>query len=337
MNDFLRKLLFLPDQGSSISSEIDGLHYFVIGVTIGGATLVALIALVFIYRHASVTSPGTPMRTPRVESPVWLKTLVSLFLLALFVGWWIIGFGQYMKATVAPAGAMEVYVVAKQWEWKFAYPGGQTSLTRLYVPANRPVKLLITSRDVIHSFYVPAFRLKMDAVPGRYTTLWFEAVHPGTFDVYCAEFCGSGHSIMRGEVVALRPEEYDAWLRGQNPLDVGGGASLAAVGERVAAAKGCLQCHSIDGTKRTGPTWRDLYGRFEMLSDKSRVFVDGAYVTESMMQPNAKIVDGFAPVMPSFQGKIEPGETAAIIEFMKSLSRSADVPPAGERSGDGPR
>lgn len=282
MNELFRKLLFLPEQASSIAREIDGLHYFVIGVTIAGATLVALVALAFIYRHASVDPGRAPVSTPRVESPVWLKTAIPLGLLALFVGWWVVGFGQYMKATVAPAGAMEVYVVAKQWEWKFAYPGGQSSLTRLYVPANRPVKLLLTSRDVIHSFYVPAFRLKMDAVPGRYTTLWFEAVHPGTFDLYCAEFCGSGHSIMRGEVVALRPEDYDSWLRGQNPVDAGGQADLASIGERVAAAKGCLQCHSIDGTRRTGPTWRDLYGRWETLSDKTRVFVDGAYVTESM-------------------------------------------------------
>ena len=262
---------------------------------------------------------------------MWLKTAVSVGLLGLFLLFWFLGFHQFMRVTTPPADGMDVYVVAKQWMWQFAYPGGQTSLNRLYVPVNRPVRVLITSRDVIHSFYVPAFRLKMDAVPGRYTTLWFEASHPGTFDIYCAEFCGSGHSRMRGEVVALAPEDHDAWLRGQVPAGEPARSSLVEVGQSVAAVKGCLQCHSIDGTRRTGPTWRDLYGSSESLSDGTQVLVDGAYITESMMEPNARIVAGYLPVMPSYKGNIEPGETAAIIEYMKTLSRETRESPDGPR------
>jgi len=325
LDDLLRRLLCLPEQGSTLARDVDRLHYFVILTTMLGATLVALAAVICVVRYKT---RGAPKPTKKIETPLWLEATVVAALLGLFLFWWVVGFRQYVALTEPPGGAAEVYVVAKQWVWKFDYPSGRSSLQTLYVPANRPVKLIMTSRDVIHSFFVPAFRSKTDVLPGRYTTLWFEAARPGRYELFCAEYCGSGHSQMRGEVVALRPEEFDAWARGRAPAETSGAADMVAEGERVAARKGCLQCHSLDGTRGVGPTWRDLFGREEVLSDGRRVLVDGAYVTESMMEPNDKVVAGFAPVMPGYQGALEPGEVGALIAFMKSLSRFAE---AGER------
>lgn len=332
MNELMRRLLLLPEQGSTYAKSIDELHYFVITTTMLGATAVAIAAVVFVVLYKT---RGGPKPTRRIETPLWAEVGVVGFLASLFVLWWVIGFRQYVQMTVPPRGATEIYVVAKQWVWKFDYPTGRSSVETLYVPTGRPVKLLMTSRDVIHSFFVPAFRVKQDVIPARYTSVWFEAPRPGRYDVYCAEYCGAGHSRMRGEVVVLDPEDYDAWTRGRTPEAAAGHDELARVGERVAARMGCIQCHSVNGTRGVGPTWVDLFGREEALADGRRVLVDGAYITESMMEPNDKVVAGFAPVMPSYRGAIEPGDTAAIVEFMKSISRfgAPDLARGPEESG----
>lgn len=313
--DWIRWFLFLPEAGSTVAGEIDWLHAFVIGVTLLGAAGVFATGVVFVVRWKS---RGAFKGTPRVEAPLWYEVLVIGGLLTLFLLWWVIGFRQYVRIIAPADGATEIYVVGKQWVWEFDYPNGKTSLQTLYLPANRPVKLLITSRDVIHSFFVPAFRVKMDAVPGRYNAL---GVVPkeGEYDLFCAEYCGASHSLMTGRVVVLRADAYDAWMRGQERDQ-----DLVARGRVVASEKGCLMCHSLDGSRSVGPTWRDLFGADELLSDGTRVRVDGEYVTESMVEPNEKIVAGFAPVMPSYRGRIDAGETAAIVEFIRSLSRHAE-------------
>ena len=198
----------------------------------------------------------------------------------LFLVFWVIGLREFVRLRVAPEGALTVYVTAKQWMWKFAYPEGARSIARLYVPVGRPVKLVMTSRDVVHSFFVPSFRVKQDVVPGRYTTLWFEVVAPGTYPVLCTQYCGTGHSMMRAEVVALRPADFERWLDGEQEPEGGRIAgpvyvepdlglmdvappeqtSLAREGVRVAANHGCLRCHTLDGTPHLGPTWAGLYG-----------------------------------------------------------------------------
>lgn len=230
--------------------------------------------------------------------------------------------------------------------WKFSYPDGPASVGALYVPANRPVRLHLTSRDVIHSFFVPEFRIKRDAVPGMYTMAWFEAVEPGRYPILCAEFCGTGHSMMRGEVVVLRPADYAAWLDGRAPaaavdaMEAGapgleGLVRLAELGRDAAARHGCFECHTIDGTPHIGPTWLGLYGSWEMMRDGERIYVNEAYITESMMDPQARIVAGFSPVMPSFLGQISPAETAAIIEYMKSLAGTPGLRERGAAEGEG--
>jgi cytochrome c oxidase subunit II len=315
--DWVRWLLFLPEPGSTIAGPIDRLHAFVISVTMLGATGVFLAAVYFIVRWKS---RGAFKGTERLGPPRGFEPAVIGSMLALFLTWWAIGFRQYVGVISPSADATEVYVVGKQWVWQFDYPGGQTSLHTLYLPADRPVKLVMTSRDVIHSFFVPAFRLKMDAVPGRYTSLGVTA-RKGVYDIFCAEYCGASHSLMRGRVVVLPGAEYDEWLRGTAAL---AGTDLATEGERIAARKGCLQCHTLDGRRHIGPSFKDLWGATETLADGSNVLVDGAYLTESIIEPNDKLVSGYPPVMPSYRGAIDPPETAAILELLRSLSRHTE-------------
>ncbi len=329
MNEFLRRMLFLPEQASTVARRIDSLHYFVIITTLLMSTAVGLTALFFFVRFRRRSETQT---TPVIQAPLWLEGLFVLVPLGFFLAWFARGYQDYIFIRTPPAGSIDVYVMAKQWMWKFAYPDGPNSLSVLRVPANRPVRLLMTSRDVIHSFYVPSFRIKQDVVPGRYTEAWFEAVEPGRYQVLCAEYCGTSHSNMLAEVVVMRPEEFDTWLVEQRqgrvaqqdgtPTDEEDPmpqANLIRQGEQLAVRYGCVKCHTIDGSPHIGPTWLDLYLRRETLQTGETIVADERYMTESMMDPRAKIVKGFNPVMPTFKGRLAGPEAAAIIEFIKSL------------------
>jgi cytochrome c oxidase subunit 2 len=329
VNDLLRRLLFLPEQGSEYARSVDFLHYFVIIATMLGATAVFAAAAVFVVRYRR---RGQGEATPHVEPTLVHEALFVSLPLVLFLSWFAIGFRQYVSLQTPPKDATDVYVQGKKWMWKFAYPGGPNSTDVLRVPAGRPVRLLLTSRDVIHSFFVPAFRLKQDALPGRYTQTWFQATEPGRHQIFCAEYCGVGHSAMLGEVVVMKAEEFDAWIADQRrglaavqdaapaageTIDIR--ASLLEQGRKLAAEYGCFGCHTVDGTQHIGPTWRDLYGKAERLEGGKSVRVDEAYLTRSMMDPRAEVVAGYQPVMPTFQGRVPAPEIAAIVEFIKSL------------------
>lgn len=327
-----------------MARELDYLHYFVIGVTMAGATLVAMCAAYFILRYRQrpgETRPAQPSPSLRAPGAFWFELSVIGFLLMLFVGWWVLGFRQFVALEVPPSNALDVYVTAKQWMWTFAYPNGRTSNAVIYVPAHRPVRLLMSSRDVIHSFYVPAFRVKKDVVPGRMTSLWFEALEPGSYPVYCTEYCGEGHSTMRAEVVALSDEDYVAQLQRLPQLDLGTPGyvapvaadgleppqlSLAEMGERVAVAKGCMRCHTADGAPHIGPTWLGVYGSQVPLADGASVVADAAYLTHSMMDPQAQLRGGFRPLMPSYQGLLGPAEVGALVEYIRALGRPGVLP-----------
>jgi len=336
VNELLRHMLNLPPQASSVARGIDTLHYTVIGATFAGVALVAAITLYFIikFRRAG----AAPSTTPRVVAPLWLELGVAGSLLTLFCAWWVIGFAQYRELETPPANAIPIYVTAKQWMWKFEYPGGPASSETLVVPVGQPVKLIMTSRDVIHSFYVPAFRIKQDVVPGHVVTTWFEAIAPGSYQVLCTQYCGTRHSFMRAQVIALAPEDFARWLeaaRGPLPLPgaKGEGQGLAERGREVAAKHGCLRCHSIDGTPFIGPTWAHSFGTQRGLAGGGSVLVDEPYLTESMMDPDAKIAAGFQAVMPSYQGLLDPEETAALLEFIRSLREVEPVRPAPQPTG----
>jgi cytochrome c oxidase subunit 2 len=306
-------MLFLPPQASSVSRHIDALHYTVIGAAFVVALLTFALILYFLVRYRE--RPGQPPRARRV--PAWFETILAGGTLVVFLVWWGIGFSQYRDLRTPPADAIRVHVVAKQWMWQFVYPNGLASEDELRVPVGEPVELVLTSRDVIHSFYVPAFRLKQDLVPGRITNLWFTAVEPGTYDLLCAEYCGAGHSRMRGRIIAMPAADYARWLEGHPAED------LAKAGEELAVRYGCLRCHTTDGKPHLGPTWRGLYRAPVTLADGSRVVADDAYLTESMMDPNVKLVGGCRALMPSYLGVVNGPDAAAIVEYIRSLAGPA--------------
>jgi cytochrome c oxidase subunit II len=345
MNELMRRLLFLPPQSSSIARELDYLHYFVISVTMVGAVAVTVVGGYYLlrYRERAPLDPRlgveTPARRYLDDIPVLVEVTAVLALLGLFLLWWYIGFAQFVRMRVPPERTLDVYVTGKQWMWNFAYPDGSGSSGTLYVPARTPVKLILTSRDVIHSFYVPDFRVKQDAVPGRFTTLWFEALEPGVHDVFCTEYCGLAHSMMRAQVVVVEPNR---WTGGAPDADttaplVSEASSVRAppttqarptlveLGERASVEYGCLRCHSIDGSPHIGPTWAALYGTTIPLQSGETVRADEAYLTASMMDPLAQLHRGYQPIMPSYFGVLPAPEAAAILEYIKALR---DVAPS---------
>lgn len=322
-------VLFLPTRASTFATSVDHLHYFVIITTFVAAFLILTVMVVFavVYRRRSEAQT-----TPAVRSNILAEGIFWLTPLGFFIAWFYMGYSHFVKARTPPPNTFDVYVMAKQWMWKFTYPDGPSSIGVLYVPEGRPVRLLMTSRDVIHSFFVPAFRLKQDVVPGRYTDMWFEATATGRYEVLCAEYCGLQHSNMRAEIVVMPGEAFDTWFEEQregfedrrdaipnSQETLPYWANLRLQGERVAAKRGCFNCHSTDGSRLIGPTWLDLWMRSETLATGEVVIADDAYLTRSMMDPNAQIVAGFAPVMPTFQGILTPLETAALLEYIKSL------------------
>jgi cytochrome c oxidase subunit 2 len=314
---------------------VDTLHYFVILTTMIVSVVIGTVALAFfiIFRRRKPHE-----YTPHLEPDIKAEALFVGVPLVFFLAFFAIGFRDYVWVRTAPANSMDVYVMGKQWMWKFAYPEGPNGVNTLHVPANRPIRLLLTSRDVIHSFFVPEFRIKQDAVPGRYTEIWFEAIKPGTYEVLCTEYCGLDHSMMRAQVVVHEPAEFDRWLeksrRGRaeqqdsEPLarDLGNfPGNMRVKGEQLAARHGCFKCHSPDGSRHIGPTFLDMYLRKEKLTNGETVVADEAYLTESMMDPALKVVAGYQPVMPSFHGTLDAPEAAAIVEYIKSLSTNRVV------------
>jgi len=318
MLESFRKLFALPPGASSFADGIDWLHLFVIGTTLLGVSIITLLALVFIIRYRQ--RPGDHS-TPVVRVSGGRESALVLGTLALFLVWWTIGYRQYLTMRLRPEGADTVYVTAKQWMWKFSHGQGQIENNVLTVAVGRPVELIMISRDVIHSFYVPAMRVKQDVLPGRYVSLWFQPVKAGSYPIYCAEYCGILHSGMLGQVRVLSADEYQRWQ-----ADATRARPLAELGREAALKHACFSCHTVDGQKHIGPTWSKLYGSDVALTDGQHVIADAAYLTESMMDPAARVVLGYAPVMPTYLGSLDSAETAAIVEYIRSLQNAPITP-----------
>ncbi|MFW5875488.1 MAG: cytochrome c oxidase subunit II [Myxococcota bacterium] len=340
IRELLLWLLALPPEVSTWAVDLDGLHFVIILVTLAGALGIGVAAVYFIVKYRRRNPTQT---TPRVAIPPRLELVLAGALLSFFIASWGFGYRQYTDLYDIPGDALEIYVTGKQWMWKFAYPDGRSTAGVLVVPRNQKVKLLVTSRDVVHSFYVPVFRIKQDAVPGRYTSLWFEAVQEGTYRIFCAEYCGQGHSQMWGLVVVLGPSDYARWLEGETPgpvaraarrADAVGGqaagpepaADLVSRGVEAASRYGCLGCHTLDGQDHVGPTFRGLYGTEVALADGTTVVADEDYLTMSMMEPLEMIVRGYDPVMPSYAGVIDEQDVAPLVELIKSLRKEHEPP-----------
>ncbi len=335
--ELLHDLLFLPERASTFADRVDGLHYFVILTTMLASFAVGTVGLLFFVRYRQLKlGQVTEVLRPRWFVEVFFIGVPALF----FLAWFGMGFRDFTWLQDPPRDATDVFVMGKQWMWKFSYPDGPNSLEVLRVPKGRPIRLLLTSRDVIHSFFVPEFRIKQDVLPGRYTQVWFTATKTGRFQILCTEYCGLEHSAMRGQVIVMEPEEFDAWWVEQQrgllarqdapaePVERGALPDLAERGREVAVRQGCFQCHTVDGTPHIGPTWLDLYLRLERLQTGEQVLADEAYLTRSMMQPRAQVVAGFEPVMPSYLGRLDMAEVAALLEYIRALR--SDRPQRGD-------
>lgn len=303
-------LRLIPEQASTIAGKVDALLLFMIGVSAFFVGLIFLLVIVFAikYRRRSEKDRPLPIHGHLGLEALW--TVIPLGIALVMFGW---GAWLFFAINRPPADAMEVFVVARQWMWKFQHPNGMREINELHVPVASPVKLTMTSEDVIHSFFVPDFRIKMDVVPGRYTTTWFEATKPGEYRLACSQYCGTEHAKMVGKVVVMKPEAYAAWLQGAPT-----GLSLTAAGEKLFQQHGCAGCHLPSGTG-PGPTLVGLFGTQVKLSTGETVTADEAYVRESILDPQAKIVAGYAPIMPVFKGLINEDGLVQIIAYIKSL------------------
>ncbi len=311
MNRFIIWALNLPPQASTFAKHIDWLHAFVFSTAVVGSLGITFVAVFFIAKYRR-TGPPRPKRSGYASTTG--EALIMSSILAMFLLWWSIGFQQYDHMHEVPPGALVVHVTAKQWMWKFEHDSGEIELGTLTVPRGIPVEVVMTSRDVIHSFYVPAFRLKEDVIPGRYVTAWFQARETGDFPVRCAEMCGAGHARMLGTIHVVPLAEYDGALAPSRPS-----SPAARRGMLAAARAGCLSCHSLDGAPRIGPSWRELAGSTVRMTGGEEVVADDAYLTQSMVFPSARVVEGYADVMPRFQGVLSPADVADIIELIHSL------------------
>jgi cytochrome c oxidase subunit 2 len=298
-----------PERASTTAANVDALYIFLLIVT---ALMTGLIFTAVVYFAARYRrQDGVMAEQIEGSTPLELTwSIIPLFVFLAIFGW---GAVVYFKGRTPPRDSTEVYVVAKQWMWKLEHAEGQREINELHVPVDRDVKLIMTSQDVIHSFYVPAFRIKQDVLPGRYTVEWFRATKPGTYHLFCAEYCGTTHSGMIGSIVVMEPAQYEAWMSG------GTTGPLSASGEKIFAELGCVTCHRSD-TQGRGPNLQGVFGKPVLLEDGRTVTADENYVRESILDPGAKIVSGFKPVMPTFQGLVSEEQLNALVAYVKSLS-----------------
>ncbi len=304
-----------PDVASTIASRIDMITYFIMAVSVFFFFLIFFLMLYFVFKYKRKTNndPTSPIDHNLTLEVTW--TVIPLALLMVMFVW---GYQVYLEMAIPPKDCIEIKVSGQKWCWTFDYATGASSPGELVVPVHKPVKVLLSSKDVIHSMYVPAFRVKMDALPNRYTVLWFEANQIGEFPMYCTEFCGTEHSTMRAKVRVVSQEDYQAWL---DQAGAGGeGVAPEVYGQALYKKYACSTCHSLDGSKITGPSWKGIWGTQEATS-AGVVKVDENYIRESILTPNAKVVGGYQnpSVMPSYTGILKDKDIEAIIAYIKTL------------------
>jgi cytochrome c oxidase subunit II len=305
-----------PERASAMATRVDALYFFLIGITIFFSLLIAGLILYYAVRfhRRHPDQVGATIHGGMMLEIAW-SVIPLLITLVIFV--W--GASVFFAMSRPPEDALSIYVVGKQWMWKMQHLDGQREINELHVPMGRPVKLIMTSEDVIHDFFVPAFRMKADVIPGRYTTIWFEPTKPGRYHLFCAEYCGTRHSGMIGSVVVMEPAEYQVWLSGGAPE-----GSLASTGAKLFQDLACNTCHRPDAQGR-GPVLEGLFGKTVELQNGIRIAADEGYVRESILTPAAKVAAGFQPIMPAFQGLITEEQLLALIEYVKSLQALPQV------------
>ena len=305
--------LWLPERASTLAEGIDHLFYFILWASVILFVLVvaAMVYLTFKYRRRSEDHQSQLVTESKLLELSWI-VIPTILVLVVFT--W--GFQTFVKIGVAPPDAYEIQVRGKQWLWDFEYPNGTVTTGELRVPANRPVRLNMISEDVLHSFFVPAFRVKHDVIPNRYTSIWFETVREGEFEIFCTEYCGTQHSAMGGKVIAMAPEEFNEWLESGGIGDM----TPAEYGEVLYTQQGCHACHSVDGSRMVGPTWQGLYGKENhQMADGSVVTADDNYLREAIVEPGAKVVAGYDNIMPASYSSLTEEQLTALIAYMEEL------------------
>lgn len=300
-----------PEQASTTAQRVDTLFLFLCIVT---GIMAVLIALLLLYFAVKYRRRGEDDRTPRILGShrlEWFWTIAPMFFFVIMFVW---GASIYTSMALPPPDSLEIFIVGKQWMWKTQHPDGKREIKNLHVPVDRPIKLTLTSEDVIHDFFVPAFRTKIDVIPGRYVQTWFHATKTGKYHLFCSQYCGTSHSTMVGTVFVMERDEYREWL--EKEAD----GSQALNGRTLFLKLQCLTCHSANSQSRA-PVLEELYGRTVHLRGGRTVKADDGYLRESILYPEAKVVQGWEPIMPTFKGQINEEEMIQLINFIKSLQR----------------
>ncbi len=316
----------LPPASSTIAPEVDTLFYAILGVSIFFFVIVVGAAIFFTLKYRRRGQIDLKVQADHNTTLEIVWTVIPLIIVMIIFA---MGFRVYLKQYVAPKDSLEIKLTAQRWTWNFTYPNGANS-NELVVPAGKPVKLLMSSLDVIHGFYVPDFRIKQDVLPNRYTTIWFEAPDPGEHVLTCTQYCGLGHSAMMSKVRVLPQSEYDKWLATSSGSPAAG-VSPEKYGESLYKSKGCVSCHTIDGTASVGPTFKSLFGTKVTLEGDRVMTVDENYIRTCILEPEKIRVKGFPPVMPTFQGTLNNNDIDAIIAFIKSMSEEAGEGHPGDK------
>ena len=310
-----------------MATQVDHLYFFLLAIAGFFSLLIAGLIVYYAvkFRRKSPDAVGARIHGGLVLEITW--TVIPLMITMVIFVW---GAKVFFAMASPPAETLNIYVVGKQWMWKFQHLDGQREIDELHVPVGRAVKLIMTSEDVIHDVFIPAFRVKADVVPGRYTNIWFQPTKPGRYHLFCAEYCGTRHSGMTGEVVVMEPDEYQAWLSGGTTE-----GSLASAGQKLFNDLACNTCHRPD-TQGRGPVLQDLFGKTQVLQNGDTITADEAYIRESILNPRAKIVAGYQPIMPTFQGQVNEEGVLELVEYVKSLKSSPTTPSPLSDEGNGP-
>jgi cytochrome c oxidase subunit II len=303
-----------PDQASTLAPRVDAFFFFLCAVSIFFSALIFVLILTFALKYRRRSDDERP---PNISGSVVLEVLWIGIPLGLVCIMFIWSASLFINMSRPPANAMEINVVGKQWMWKLQHPDGQREINELHIPAGQPVKLIMTSQDVIHDFFIPAFRVKMDVLPGRYTTEWFTASRPGEYHLFCSQYCGTNHAQMIGKIVVMEPDKYQSWLAGaivdQTP---------AVAGQQLWAQYSCITCHS-----QQAPTMANLYGSQVRVTEDGvlkTVTADENYIRESIVNPNRKIVEGYKPAMPNYEYSLSEEQINELVAYIKSLGHQGD-------------
>jgi cytochrome c oxidase subunit II len=299
-----------------MAGHVDALYFFLVAVAAFFTLLIAGLILYFAIRYRKGRHP----RAVQVHGSTALELLWTGIPLAIVMVIFVWSAVIYFEQTRPPRGSMEIYCVAKQWMWKFEHVEGQREIDELHIPVGRNIRMIMTSQDVIHSFFVPAFRIKADVLPGRYTSTWFRATVPGRYHLFCAQYCGTNHASMVGWVIAMKPADYERWASG------GVDGSLANAGEKSFQQYGCAMCHRTDAAGRA-PNLVGIYDKPVLLDDGRTVIADESYIRESILNPGVKVVSGYKNIMPTFQGQLSEEEVIGLVAYVKALSNGTANPP----------